>query len=428
MRLFSYKATQFIVCCILIICTGTLNISFAEDKTANVEIASSPNPVGSGARAIGMGGAFIAVADDATAASWNPGGLIQLELPEISFAGAGFHRVDDNTIQEANRENSVSDINMNYISAVYPFTVRGYNMVVSLNCQHLYDFNRKMSFPLIEYKLNYDYEQSGSLYALGIAYSVQVTPGFSMGLTLNIWDDGLYENQWEQKIVYKFLIRGQEFEARVNDLYSFSGINAYLGFLWEANDRMTIGGVIKTPFRADLTHEYRESINQPGIENPGTVSCTSEETLDMPMSYGIGFAYRFSDRFTASVDIYRTEWDDFVLKDAYGNETSPVTGGPASDIKPAFQTRTGAEYLIIRPKYVIPLRCGMFYDPAPAEGNPDDYFGFSIGTGIAWKRFVFDIAWQYRFGNDVGASLMKNINSSQDTEEHTVYSSVIIHF
>lgn len=44
-----------------------------------IGIASSPNPVGSGARAIGMGGAFIGIADDATAASWNPAGLIQLE-------------------------------------------------------------------------------------------------------------------------------------------------------------------------------------------------------------------------------------------------------------------------------------------------------------------------------------------------------------
>ena len=40
--------------------------------------------VGSGARAFGMGGAFIAVADDATAASWNPAGLSQLEKPELS--------------------------------------------------------------------------------------------------------------------------------------------------------------------------------------------------------------------------------------------------------------------------------------------------------------------------------------------------------
>ena len=53
-----------------------------------IGVASSPNPVGSGARAIGMGGAFIGVADDATAASWNPAGLIQLERPELSVVGA----------------------------------------------------------------------------------------------------------------------------------------------------------------------------------------------------------------------------------------------------------------------------------------------------------------------------------------------------
>jgi hypothetical protein len=50
-------------------------------------VPSSINPVGSGARAIGMGGAYIGVADDATAASWNPGGLIQLERPEVSIVG-----------------------------------------------------------------------------------------------------------------------------------------------------------------------------------------------------------------------------------------------------------------------------------------------------------------------------------------------------
>ena len=64
----------------------------APDKVIST---SSPNPVGSGARAIGMGGAFIAVADDATAASWNPAGLTQLKKPEISFALSYFRRRDD---------------------------------------------------------------------------------------------------------------------------------------------------------------------------------------------------------------------------------------------------------------------------------------------------------------------------------------------
>jgi hypothetical protein len=67
---------------------------FSDGLIQRVEIPSSVNPVGSGARALGMGGAFIAVADDATAASWNPGGLIQLETPEVSVVGAFFVRTE----------------------------------------------------------------------------------------------------------------------------------------------------------------------------------------------------------------------------------------------------------------------------------------------------------------------------------------------
>jgi len=41
----------------------------------NVVLRNSFNPTGAGARGLGMGGAFIAVADDGTAASFNPAGL-----------------------------------------------------------------------------------------------------------------------------------------------------------------------------------------------------------------------------------------------------------------------------------------------------------------------------------------------------------------
>ena len=36
-----------------------------------VETGSSPTPVGAGVRSLGMGEAFVAVADDASAGSWN---------------------------------------------------------------------------------------------------------------------------------------------------------------------------------------------------------------------------------------------------------------------------------------------------------------------------------------------------------------------
>jgi len=52
-----------------------LSVCSSSVLAQTVEIGTSPNPVGSGARAMGLGNAFIAVADDATAAVWNPGGL-----------------------------------------------------------------------------------------------------------------------------------------------------------------------------------------------------------------------------------------------------------------------------------------------------------------------------------------------------------------
>jgi long-subunit fatty acid transport protein len=147
------------------------------------------------------------------------------------------------------------------------------------------------------------------------------------------------------------------------------------------------------------------------------------------MSYGIGLAYRFSDRLTVSADLTRTEWDDFIFKDSEGNKTSAISGRPKndSDVDATHTVRVGAEYLFIEPKYVIPLRCGAFYDPAPAEGSPDDFYGFSLGSGFARGRFIFDLAYQYRFGRDVGESILQNLDFSQDVDEHSVYASIIIH-
>jgi hypothetical protein len=163
----------------------------------------------------------------------------------------------------------------------------------------------------------------------------------------------------------------------------------------------------------------------------------TQKMLQMPMSYGIGFAYRFSDNFTFSFDVYKTEWDDFVYKDENGHSTSAVTGKPihVSEIDPTHQIRFGAEYLFIiqpeymeQPKYVVPLRGGIFYDPAPAPGNPDHFYGFSIGSGISVRQFVFDIGYQFKYARNVREFIVDGFGFSQNVYEHIVYSSLILHF
>src|SRR5262245_61771240 len=60
-----------------------------EVPVQNVLLRNSFNPFGAGARGLGMGGAFIAVADDGTASTFNPAGLAQLRSSELAFVGFG---------------------------------------------------------------------------------------------------------------------------------------------------------------------------------------------------------------------------------------------------------------------------------------------------------------------------------------------------
>jgi len=448
----SYKSAINVFCFLVFVFSIFATVCCAE----NPEFASSPNPVGSGARALGMGGAFIAVADDATAASWNPAGLIQLDFPEISAVWAAFHRSEDNSSGEhpdMNGKEHISESSPNYFSFAYPFNLFGRNMIASLNHQHMYDFNRKwdFSYQQSDEDKTVNYQQDGSLTALGIAYSTQITHELSFGLTLNFWDNDIGKNEWNESSSVTASGKspgGYKFTqvTKKSDHYVFEGFNVNVGLMYQTLDqKITVGAVLKTPFKADLEHGTASynSTEYPDLpeyssetQNPWT---HTEETLEMPMSYGIGLAYRFSDVLTMAADVYRTEWDDFIL-DNGEEEKSAVTGRlmSESDVSPTHQVRLGIEYLYVGDRHIFPIRGGVFYDPAPAEGSPDDFWGFSMGSGVLWDRLfndkgcikavILDFAYQYRFGNDVGKHMIKNWGFSQDVEEHTFYSSVIVHF
>ena len=395
-----------------------------------------------------MGGAFISVADDATAATWNPGGLVQLEKPEMSVVFGSLWRSEDKNFEnhpEASGKEDVSELSLNYLSAAFPFAFADRNMVVSLNYQNLYEFNRDWSY-IYQYPATsiysgpaqFEYKQQGELYALGLAYSADITTNFSAGITINYWGDFIYENSWEQNYVTKakFNLSGMpiDYTNYKTEEYLFEGWNAVIGFLYRFNEQLTLGGVFKSPFTADIEHTVSENEETvfSTLNNIETFSASSQQDaeLNMPMSYGIGLAYRFSDSLTISGDIYRTHWDDFSLENDQGIETSPISGRniDESDIDPTTWFRMGAEYLMIREKYVFPVRAGIFYDPAPADGSPDDFYGFSVGGGIGYKRYIFDIAYQFRHGSDVDASMWQGSNLPIDVNEHKIYCSLIVYF
>ena len=84
--------------------------------------------VGAGARAVSMGGAFVALANDATASYYNPAGLVQLEKREIIFTlnGAGGKEDAADIFSD-----SVNETTPTYLSLAFPRFALAWNKLVS---------------------------------------------------------------------------------------------------------------------------------------------------------------------------------------------------------------------------------------------------------------------------------------------------------
>lgn len=448
---------------LLLTLTVTVGEGFVQETWADkaeldqvIRFTSSPNPVGSGARALGMGGAFIAICDDATAASWNPAGLVQLEKPELSVV-YDYHKNDLKShytkFPDADVSDGGDDHSFNYLSAAYPFTLFSRNMTASINYQHLYDFKNNSSRISEEVTSSAtfidqsSYSLDGALWALSPAFSFQITPTFSVGITLNIWEDGIFDNEWQTHYSSSFYYKSfktneaQKISATYSETYAFSGMNYHLGALWNISSSMAIGLVFKAPFTADLDYHYHSESDLSGSieydddplnidpDEPDIYDKYANETLDMPMSFGLGISFRLSDAFSVALDCYKTWWEDYRLHTHSGEVISPISGelDSLSSVGNTTQIRLGAEYLWIKEKFVVPIRVGLFYDPEPSIDGTIDFWGGALGGGLIFKNVAFDVAFQYRMGSDVVTTFAEE-KLIQDKESYTVYSSLIYYF
>ena len=446
-----------LLCCFLFISGLIKPLSVFADYP-DMDMSATPNPVGSGARAMGMGGAFISVADDATAASWNPAGLLQLTKPEISQAFSHFSsNIDYQTSgMKGDCEDDSSPINyLNYFSAVVPFSLFRRNFVFSINFQHLYEFSQNNYYTyriknsdekaMID-TLHKDHKyQKGSLHTLSPALAFQISPSFFIGLTGNIWNNNIMDNGWENRTIQDTVGFDQVGEkighSEIYEKFDFSGFNMHLGFLFKSGylsflrgkRRFRFGGVLKTPFDADIQHERQDIFSEKYHEDPfwdfhKETSISQKLTLKMPLSYGLGFSFDFSDSFSAALDVYHTYWDQYLMVYPSGKERSPINKElkEEADIKPTTQLRLGVEYLIQNPKRIIPIRMGVFYDPEPAGNRPDDFYGVSFGTGISYRElFSLDFVYQFRFGEKSEAAFMDKEHIAGYVSQHYFYTSVI---
>ena len=423
--------------------------SFCQDPDVDEEFSleiANPNPVGSGARALGQANAFIAIADDATAASWNPAGLLQLEKPEISFAleiEYLSNEINSSLHPESEGSDSLRLEDFNYASVVYPFHW-GTNMVVSLNYLKLFRFDKEArvpakimnSFPtgIAEEKdLIYDFDQNGSFSVLAPGFGLDIAEKLSVGVTVKIWNHDITQSSSFEKKEFTSgtqtttifdLPTGQgaipvEFRE-VNKFEVDEGYSVVIGGMYRLNDQWNFGIVLKPPFDLDLDHK-RIAGNLP-LE-------MRRADLEMPMIIGGGIGWRPYDPLSVSLDITWTEWSEyaFVQSDTTRNPLTSRTGDNVK-LEDTFTARIGGEYLIIRDNFIVPLRCGFGYDPSPAVDDVDDFYTLNFGTGIQLGPYNLDVAYEFRWGIDVNRHFLEPLDATQDVFRHRILASMIYYF
>ncbi|MGR3320190.1 MAG: OmpP1/FadL family transporter [Candidatus Anammoxibacter sp.] len=438
------------------------------------QVKSIPLPTGSGARALGQGGAFIAVADDATAASWNPAGLIQLEKPEASIVGSYLLTDQDFSVDNTNQglmlgDEDVGRWDVNFMSIAYPFRLFRKNFVAALNYHQILDFHADISIdqtiidlerPALFFSREIDFKSSGGIGALSPAIAVLLAPKITFGLTVNIFDDEFFNSHgWTETVTAqgKGFLGGSTLSSSWRQKTSsrdYHGANVSLGLLWDAWEKedklLTFGAVFHSQYTARFDQEIerftRNRIGR-GRFQSSNFSSKSRNRMDWPMSIGLGVGYRHTDALSFSFDVTWTDWSEWVLKTKTnrinGERTGfpwinsrPLGGSEHDEIDDTFALRLGSEYLLFREKEIVAFRGGLFYEPRPSmgsptgkfDGAPTDVWGFSLGTGITTKRFSLDAAYQFRFVRDMEGQALGLPGTELDTVENLLITSLIVYF
>ena len=432
---------------------------------AQTAIKSIPLPTGSGARALGQGGAFIGIADDATAASWNPAGLSWLERLEYSVVGSFLDTDQEYSVNPSLQkgltigDEDVSRWDLNFMSITYPFIFLDRKVVATLNYHQIYDFHMDLSIDLSarRFKEHFDFKSSGGIGTLSPGLSFLLHPKLSLGFTINLHDDEFYNSAGWRESTTAFAKnafgRITTFSRSTTSSKDYRAVNANIGIMWdiwkEEEKRLTFGAVYHTPYTARFNEEtkfIRRDFEQRNFSDSDDFNIE----IYWPMSIGIGWNFRYSDSLSFAFDISWTDWSEWG-KESRKSGTSakiksrPIGGGSEHDeIDDTVNLRFGAEYLWFKEESIIAFRGGLFYEPRPSlgspasfddignpvnpDGDPTEVWGFSLGTGYSTSRFSLDAAYQFRFvrdmeGNDIGLP-----GTDLDAVENMFITSLIVYF
>ncbi|MFQ6606482.1 MAG: PorV/PorQ family protein [Fidelibacterota bacterium] len=142
---------------------GSFSLCFAVNKTGTT--AANFLKIGAGSRAVGMGGAFVAVADDASSMYWNAGGLGRLNQPELIV----------------NHSQWIADIGYTFMGFALPLRAGG-----TLGINVIAMTMDEMTVTTYGNEEGTGETFKAGSYALGLAYGKELTDRFSIGANVKL--------------------------------------------------------------------------------------------------------------------------------------------------------------------------------------------------------------------------------------------------
>ncbi len=410
------------------------------------------NFLGGGARARGMGGAYLSVSDDAYAGTWNPAGLVYNEGVAVSMnysysrvglgldynaAGQALNPVDENS--------AIS--NLTAASFISPLTVMQKEFVVSVFYNRVQDVYTQSFFaadvdPVLGAPFTASYNMTGNIAAAGAAFGTTIYRRLTLGASLSLLTgDGREFFSADIDSTRDTSAFNQTTSWMNTSDLDYSGLSATIGALyraekWSAAVVMTPGYTLtqSVDFYAQrvTVHNLIPTKSRPVY---GPLQGTKRE-IDIPYTVGLAGSYKLSDNFLVAADYqYRAfKSQDRYIETGVSNyriQESPTEPDARFDeIEVAWynlhQVRLGAEYRREMSFGVVPIRLGLRNDPlvvgeivdntvrlderieatksvpdysyfslynkANGTGSQVNAWTFTLGSGVHWSQVRLDAA------------------------------------
>ena len=403
---------------------------------------------GKGARAAGMGYAFNAIADDATAIYWNPAGTAQVIKPEIGFVNSYTFTSYTHSLWSERDYKPV--YNIDFLGVVVPFKIHRRTLTAGLAFQNQINYKSHYETYGLDGVLDGKYDNSITINTISLSAGFAITPyllvgtslngWFSMGNTIDSYNYYLNYNQTPEK--------PQAATAFTTDINSsLLGANFSLGLLMDFT-------AFSLPLKISVKHESESILHNPYDEynyidyfyndredEHYTESFTGDKYYYMRRVIALGIGYRIGDYLTLACDFDIKPYKGAVFSwkydwyDDYGEFVADTTYDEVYYMTEANsnlnQFRIGGEYIFHPKAALIPVRVGWktnpttFADYNEGTGSPEQMYAhsFNLGAGLIRDRFSIDLAYENyhfkRFDYD---------NYLEKTTIHFVILSTIINF